>query len=73
MDKKELELKLIELGIRNDSYSLSGGLPNEAYCLSNIGKDWEVYYSERGSKSSLKIFSSESAACEYFLNWISNT
>lgn len=70
MNRKELEEKLIELEIRKDSYSLDGGLPNEAYCINRVGNDWEVYYSERGNKSSLKVFSLENDACDYFFNWI---
>ena len=30
-------------------------------------KKWEVYYSERGEKSNVRIFDLESDACEYFL------
>ena len=31
---------------------------------------WQVYYSERGNKSGLKIFETETEACEYFLGEI---
>ena len=55
----QLEKKLQELTIRKDSYCLHGGLPNEAYCISQLDNTWEVYYSERGSKTSKKVFIDE--------------
>ncbi|MBE6033498.1 hypothetical protein [Aminipila sp.] len=63
----ELEENLNELDISGDLYSLmSGGLPNEKLCI--VKEDvWQVYYSERGNKSGLKEFQTESEACEYFL------
>ena len=65
MTKIELEKKLREEGVRVDSYSLNGGLPNEAYCLNRTESGWEVYYSERGNKTGLKVFDNESDACGY--------
>jgi hypothetical protein len=47
-------------------YALDGGLPNEAYCLAKVDGKWEVYYSERGNKTGLKIFQKEEEACQYF-------
>ena len=61
----ELERELLQLGISDDLYSImTGGLPNEKLCIVKEDK-WQVYYSERGNKSGLKIFETE--ACEYFL------
>lgn len=65
MNTNELEVKLTEAGVRKDVYQLSGGLPNEAYCLAQSDEEWQVYYSERGSKSNLKTFDTESQACQY--------
>ena len=63
----ELERVLLELGISEDLYSvMTGGLPNEKLCIVKEDK-WQVYYSERGKKSGLKIFETETEACEYFL------
>lgn len=70
MNKQELKSQLEALGVRPDAYAW-GGLPNEQYVLSQEGDDWEVYYSERGTKSGLKKFPDESSACEYFLNLLS--
>ncbi|MFJ7982285.1 hypothetical protein ACIQ1D_18665 [Lysinibacillus xylanilyticus] len=69
MKVKELEQKLIEINVPEEVYSiLKGGLPNEQYCITKDGDNWEVYYSERGNKSGLKIFEDEDKACEYFYN-----
>ena len=48
---------------------MTGGLPNEKLCIVKEDK-WQVYYSERGNKSGLKIFETETEACEYFLGEI---
>lgn len=61
----KLEKKLREEEVRVDSYSLNGGLPNDAYCLNRIESGWQVYYSERGNKTGLKVFDNESDACYY--------
>ena len=66
MTVEELKRNLTEMNIPEDMYSLmTGGYPNEAFCLIKSDKGWEVYYSERGQKSSVREFSSESEACEY--------
>lgn len=70
MTKLELKKKLIEISVRTDLYSLDGGFPNEAYCLNKNENVWEVYYSERGSKSNLRKFYSENEACDYLYNLI---
>lgn len=51
--------------IPKDFYSLQGGLPNESYCIEKRGNNWEVYYSERGTKTDLKIFDTEDEACKH--------
>lgn len=66
MKKEELSQKLIKQDILSNSYSLEGGLPNEALCLGHEGSTWEVYYSQRGVKSDLKLFQEEESACDYF-------
>jgi hypothetical protein len=70
MNKNELENKLKENNVISQSYSLTGGLPNEAYCLQEINKIWNVYYSETGLKSGLRKFNNEEDACNYFFTWI---
>lgn len=64
----ELESELEKLGVPSDLYSIMiGGLPNEKLCIVREDK-WKVYYSERGSKNGLKIFETETEACEYFFS-----
>jgi hypothetical protein len=71
MNQKELEIKLNQLNIRPDSYSLYGADYNERLVLSQQANDtWFIYYSERGIKRDLEEFHSESKACERFLRKI---
>lgn len=37
MTKVELERKLKDMNIKETMYDLNGGLPNEAYCMEEIG------------------------------------
>ena len=62
----EMQRLLNEKNIPQNYYSLTGGLPNEAYCITKNKSVWEVYYSERGEKSEYKKFNSEEEACEHF-------
>ena len=54
--------------INSGAYSLAGGLPNECYCIDRDGTDWLVYYSERGLRSGLQRFNTESDACSHLLS-----
>lgn len=67
MTVAQLEKELEMMKIPDELYSIMvGGLPNEKLCL--VKEDiWQVYYSERGNKSGLKVFETESEACEFFL------
>lgn len=46
MTRRELERKLNASNIDRLAYDLNGGLPNEAYCMEEIGGKWVTYYSE---------------------------
>jgi hypothetical protein len=71
MNKAELKTKLEQSGVYAEAYFLDGGLPNERYVLSQEASGrWDVYYSERGQKTGLRSFDSESEACEFFLGHI---
>lgn len=71
MNKNELKTKLEQAGVYSEAYSLDGGFPNERYVLSQEPKgQWAVYYSERGQKTGLRSFGSESAACQFFLQHV---
>ncbi len=51
--------------IREDAYSLEGGLPLERLVLSITEGGWAVYYSERGERVGLVNFQTEDEACSY--------
>jgi hypothetical protein len=70
MNLKELQEKLIILGVKEYWYSLKGGLPSESFCISKKTLWWEIYYSERGQKSNLKKFIFEKEACMFLYNLI---
>lgn len=69
MNIYELESKLNKIKVPKDCYSImKGELPNEVYCLTSENGNWIVYYSEKGNRSGLTVFKSESEACIYFYN-----
>ena len=71
MDREQLKIKLESLHIDLSAYCLTGGLPNESYVLNKVSNElWEVYYGERGEKTGLKIFNTETDACQHFLERI---
>lgn len=74
MSKKELQILLNSLNVSASVYCLTGGFPNEAYCLNfdSYENVWQVYYSERGIKTGLTRFSSEGDACEYLYKILSS-
>ncbi|MBT3201246.1 MAG: hypothetical protein HN350_15205 [Phycisphaerales bacterium] len=71
MNLKELQVKLVSSNLPADTYCLTGGLPNEAYCIEQ-GADgnWRTYYSERGLRTGLKTFGTEEDACDYFFSMV---
>lgn len=50
-----------------NTYSLTGGRHQDAYCLSREDDKWFVYYSERGEEIDKVCFRSESEACNDLL------
>ncbi len=54
---------LNERGVNPSAYCLTGGLPNESYCIDRDGSDWVVYYCEKGLRSGIERFENESDAC----------
>ena len=74
MNLTELESRLEAVGILTRAYSFTSDGMGEVYRLApgndELGCRWDVYYSERGNQNNLRVFRSESEACEYFLNWI---
>jgi hypothetical protein len=70
MNLTQLAVKLSNGGVPTDAYSLSGGLPNEAYCIEKSGGRWHVYYSERGRRTGLVDFDGENEACEHLYSLV---
>jgi hypothetical protein len=71
MNREQLKVQLTTLRIDPTAYCLSGGLPNECLVLNQSQNGtWEVYYSERGQKSGLRVFGSEESAVQHFLDVI---
>lgn len=65
---KDLEDELKVSHIRKDCYSLRGNPEDEALVLEpSTGNGWKIYYSERGLRTGEKVFTTESEACESFL------
>ena len=67
MNIRTLLDRLHENNIRPDAYDLDGHDGNESYVLKKEHLGWDVYYSERGLKTGLKKFGTESSACAYLL------
>ena len=67
MNLLELNEKLKELGVPDNTYCLNTHLQQERYCISNENGKWETYFSERGKKNDLRVFLDESDACSHFL------
>lgn len=68
MNRRTLKKALLDHNIPQDAYSLAGGFPNEAYCIERHDDKWHVYYSERGRKNTIGIFSTENDACKCLLS-----
>lgn len=68
-DTHELAQRLYFLGCRPDSYAIGlRASASDAFCLVRSGRQWNVFYTERGYDQS-PLFSSEdeSLACEFLL------
>jgi hypothetical protein len=75
MTVAELKQRLNDIGVPEFFYSIDeggDGLPSEKFCLNRFRKEWEVYYSERGDKTSHNWFKDENEACLYFLKMITS-
>lgn len=45
--------------VPKELYSLNWGLPNETYCIEKENDRWQVYYRERGIKTSIGYFEND--------------
>ena len=65
MKKDELKKALEDKGIPKELYNLDGiGRTDERFCIECNNK-WEVYFCERGIKTTDLIFDTEEEACQY--------
>ncbi len=67
MNVDELRDLLRRKPVPEDAFVLDGSLVNEAYVLGQEGREWTVYYSERGERTGERRFDSEDAACAEML------
>jgi transposase InsO family protein len=63
----DLEAAIRELGVRPSWYSI-GTEKDNALCIVLEGRDWKVFFSERGDRYDTVAFHSEEEACASFLN-----
>lgn len=65
MTIQELHKILTSLGVPDFYYNISGeGRDDERVCLFRDGTKWSVFYGERGHKTNLSQYETESDACE---------
>lgn len=69
MNVKELIKVLVECNVPKELYNLEGkGRKDERFCLEHVEEKWNVFYSERGCKTTNLFFDSEEEACLYLYN-----
>lgn len=72
MKATELTDKLLAEGCNPQNFSVLSRR-HDAFCLDKTGKQWKVFYSERGCDSDpLFISSDESEACNFFYKLVIN-
>lgn len=65
MKKDELKRALEDKRVPKELYNLDGtGRNDERFCL-QFNNKWEVYFCERGIKTTDLIFDTEEEACQY--------
>jgi hypothetical protein len=72
MTRDELKIKLNEMNIPEDYYSLYDDLGSDRIIIFHNYSKWEVFFYERGSRRCERIFLSENDACEYVLKYFIN-
>lgn len=66
MKVEELRKKLQQEGVSDFLYNLDGiGRKDERFCLEKCNKNWNVYFCERGIKTTNEFFDSEEMACQF--------
>ncbi len=73
MDVCTLRKKLKKAGVPDFLYNLDNkGRDDERFCLEHKDGKWNVYYSERGVKTTNMFFETEFEACEYIYDQLVN-
>ena len=73
MKKEELKIQLQKYGVDEWLYNLDeNGRNDERYCLTRKVQKWNVYFSERGIKTTDELFESEDEACQFIYNRLTN-
>jgi hypothetical protein len=74
MNIHELAQYLADEGCNPGNYAIgTRGIASDAYCLTQSGDQWQVYYTERGlDQPPIFESSDEEAACVFFRNFIMN-
>ena len=68
MNIEQLDQKLKNLGIPKDLYNFDdAGREDERFCIKEKNGIWNVYYKERGEKTTDEYFNSEEEACNFLL------
>ena len=72
MNRQGFIKKMKKLRVPNYMFNIDGiGRDDERMCMVKEGDQWNVYYSERGCKTTNKYFDSESEALEYIVEELS--
>lgn len=65
--RKEFIKKVRKLRVPNFLFNLDGVVrDDERFCLVKVGEKWNVYYSERGCKTTNEFFDTESRCIELY-------
>lgn len=68
MDKQDFLRQVKKRHIPNDLFNIDGtGRDDERFVMVQTDDQWNVYYAERGCKTTDKYFDSESEALKYIL------
>lgn len=71
MNLEELRIWLEANEVPKEDYSLNGGMPENALCIDREANGrWLIYYSERGGRQGLKIYTTEEHACDDFKTYV---
>lgn len=66
MKKRTLRKVLRKMGVPSWEYNLDGkGRKDERFCLEFVNNEWQVYFIERGIKTTNESFVSEEEACQF--------